>query len=148
MESQSQKVGNIIGLIGLGFGVLLCLLTMFLTKKSSYVQTVVSIYEAYPCVKQAGDWIEVDTFKVGEQVTVCGRITSSDPSGKAEVEVRVYQKENTSQRNAIYYEIVSVENGNATIPINIELDQDIYIVDVSDGIHKHELVSFKVVDGD
>lgn len=147
METQSQKAGNVIGLIGLGFGILLCLLTMFLTKKSSYIQTVVSIYEVYPCVKQADAWIEVDTFKVDDQITVCGRITSSDPSGKARVEIRVYQKELTSQRNAIYYEIVNVENGNATIPIDIDLDPDIYIVDVSDGIDKHELVSFKVVEG-
>lgn len=128
MKTQSQKIGDIIGLIGLGFIALLCLLTMFLTKKSSYVQTVVNIYEVYPCIKQAGGWIEIDAFSIGEQITVCGRITSSAPSGKARVEISVYQKEITSQRNAIYYSIVYVENGNATIPIDINLDPDIYIV--------------------
>jgi len=93
--------------------------------------TVVSINKVFPCTKKNDNWIEAKSFRVGEDINICGRITSTDPNGTSFIEVRVYQKEAKSQRDAVFYKSITINNGNVIIPINIELTPDIYIAEIT-----------------
>mgnify|MGYP000960392808 FL=1 len=145
MENKTQRIVNTIGII------FICSIALFLILSNAgdnndRAMTVVNIYRLYPCYKVDGEWKENLSFRVDEEINICGRITSTDPDGKAFIEFRVYKEEARSQREAIFYQSLTINNGNVIIPVNIELPPGTYVAEVSDAISNYEQATFEIID--
>lgn len=145
MDNKTLKTVNSIGII-LIISITVFLILSITGDKNHRDMTVVNIYRLYPCKNIDGDWKENLSFKVDEDINICGRITSTDPDDKSFIEIRVYEEEAKSQRKAIYYQGLTINNGNVIIPLNLELTPGIYVAEVSDAISEYGQTSFEVID--
>lgn len=144
MDNKTQKTVNTIGII-LIISITVFLILSIAGDKNHRDMTVVNIYRLFPCKKIDGDWKENLSFTVDEDINICGRITSTNPNGKSFIEFRVYEEEARSQRDAIYYRSLTIDNGNVILPIKLELTPGAYIAEVSDAISSYEQASFEVI---
>jgi hypothetical protein len=130
---NSKKFGDILGTIIFVAVALLCLLTLVVEKTHPYKPNLITLHNPYLCVETHNGWQQVENFATDEAYYICGQISSAKPDLDAQIEIFVYENKYTSQRNAVFFDVVRIQNGEVTIHIDTYLYPGKYVVQISDG---------------
>jgi len=143
---NSKQVGNRLGVLALTITIVLLLIAAFSAKSYSYKPNRIKITNPYPCVKNGVEWIKVDKFALQDFYHVCGYVSSQNPNLKAQIDIRLYKNRITHQKDAIFYDVEWIHNGDVSIPLDVYLDPGTYVVHIADGRLALAEIEFQVVE--
>lgn len=128
------------------FAILCILIIVVLNAIPSQKPTTLKLGNTNTCVKVDGEWVSIKNFTVDQPIHVCGNVSSNDPSLHAQIQIRVYENEITTQDDAIFYDNLWISNGERAIPVSIYLQPGSYIIQVSSGRKTLSIVNLEIVE--
>lgn len=144
---MKQKELTTFGKIFLVVWIALCMLIVWaLSNTPVYKPTIINLVNLHSCEKMDDQWLAVSSFKVGQNIYLCGNIQLSDSTQKKEIQVRVYEGERTFNEHEIFYTNLTVSSTDKAIPVDTYLFPGSYEIQINDGRLVLGAIQVEIVD--
>lgn len=135
------------GYVGLAIWAILCFLAGWLIYYApGYEPVRFKLNNTFLCKKNDDKWNHVDSYKMGEDLYICSRVSSNVQDLREQVQIRVYEGEREAFERPIYYDNTWISNGDVNIPLRTYLYSGSYTVEISSGREIFSAIKVEIQD--
>ena len=120
MEDYGRPIKNLSRFEGIFLAVwtILCLGITWMTRNVPPDKPVIiSMRDAHTCEKVGGEWRNTSVFRVGQDINICGRIHIVNSDQPEQIQIRVFEGEQTFFNHQFYDHNITVANHDERILI-------------------------------
>lgn len=122
------------GYIGVVLWTMACIIIGWLMYFApEYKPIAIRFNNIFSCKKNGDTWLQVNSFREGEVLYICGRVESNVQEFRKQIQIRIYEGERETFEHPIYYDNVWVSKEDVVIPLQTFLHSGNYTVEISSG---------------